>query len=225
MKKVLLFLILLFPLISVAQSKKSLVRLKDGTEIKGVIKAIDPTDAVTLVIAGIETKIKMDNVSAIEEVDNDPSINGKPLSVVEKVVVEDPLKNYKGFLLSRGNNVYVYYSNTDYDNNAKYDKEGGIVIRALLKSDGFWNVVDDMNQAHFTINYCVDTNGHDVATLSISSWRTGKSHLLAIRNTNESVVKNNVIAHDFYLKAIKSLQKKIDKGAISKKYINDFTIK
>ena len=231
MKKLLFFLIAIIPLITNAQKKQSVVTLKSGTKIIGVISSIDPTDAVIISIGGVETNIKFDTIQSIEEADNNSRFHIESTSAKEKqgetvkVPIEDPLKNYKGFLLSKGNNVYVYYSNTEGDKNAKYDKEGGMVIRSLIKSDGFWNVVDDMNQAHFTINYCVDTNGRDKANLSISSWRTGKSHLLDSRKTNESVSKNNAVAFDFYMKEIKSLQKKIEKGSISKTLVNDFTIK
>ena len=67
MKKLLFLLIALLPLIASAQSGQSVVTLKNGTELKGTIKAIDPTDALTIVIAGIETTIKMTDVAKVEE--------------------------------------------------------------------------------------------------------------------------------------------------------------
>ena len=142
-----------------------------------------------------------------------------------KVVVEDPLKDFKGFLLEKGNNVYVNYSNSDEDLNAKYDKEGAMVIRALLKKDGFWNVVDNENQAHFSFHYRVNTKHKDKSYLTVYSFRTGKSVFLAESGTNESELKNNVVAQHFYNHAIKNFQKKIEKGKVSKKIREDFTIK
>ena len=65
--KNLLFLAL-FPLMASAQNGQSVVTLKSGTELKGTIKAIDPTDALTIVIAGVEAKIKMTDIARIEEV-------------------------------------------------------------------------------------------------------------------------------------------------------------
>ena len=47
MKKLLLLLMLLFPVMVSAQEKISVVTLKNGAELKGVITAIDPADAVT----------------------------------------------------------------------------------------------------------------------------------------------------------------------------------
>lgn len=67
MKKLLLLLMLLFPVMVSAQEKISVVTLKNGAELKGVITAIDPADAVTIVIAGIETKVKMADVAKVEQ--------------------------------------------------------------------------------------------------------------------------------------------------------------
>ena len=232
MKKLLILLISLIPFVGAAQDKMVAVKLKNGTNIKGVIKTIDPTDAVVIEIAGMETKIKMENISDIEEVglSNNSTVAVKqdpPEKEVEKVavVVEDPLKNYKGFLLEKGNNVYVYYSNSDEDKNARYDKEAANMLKDLLKKDGFWNVVDNMNQAHFTINYYVDTKRKDKSDLTVSSWRTGHLISLDTHGSNESVEDNKKLAHNFYTKAIKKLQKKILEGKLPKKTIDNFTIK
>ena len=67
MRRSLLLLLLLIPLLASAQEKLSVVTLKNGTELKGEIKSIDPTDALIMVIAGIEMSIKMENVTRIEE--------------------------------------------------------------------------------------------------------------------------------------------------------------
>ena len=226
MKKLLVLLMLLLPLMANAQDKLSVVKLKNGTQLKGVIKSIDPTDAVVMDIAGVETTLKFDSVLSIEALDiNNQIPETNKQFYVEKIPVEDPLKDYKGFLLGKGNNVYIHHSNSDENPNAKYDKEGAIVLRALLKKDGFWNVVDNMFDAHFVISYGVVTTKSDKANLSISSWRINKVHILDSRGTNESVLKNNVVAQDFYNGPIKSLQKKIEKGKLSKKLIEDFTIK
>ena len=93
MKKLLILLITLIPFVASAQEKMSVVTLKSGTELKGVIKAIDPTDALTIVIAGIETTIKMADIAKVESF-SDNSIN--PTNEEKKnvelvpVIVEDP---------------------------------------------------------------------------------------------------------------------------------------
>ena len=74
MKKLFFVLsLLLLPLLASAQSTKSKVVLKNGTEITGVIKSIDPTDAVKIVIAGVETTIKMTDIAKIEEIEQKTS--------------------------------------------------------------------------------------------------------------------------------------------------------
>jgi hypothetical protein len=77
MKK-LLFLLMFLPMMANAQSKLSAVTLKNGTILQGVIKTIDPTDAVTIEIAGVETKIKMDIIQKIEEVGATSAISPTP---------------------------------------------------------------------------------------------------------------------------------------------------
>lgn len=226
MKKLLLVLFILLPLIASAQSGLSAVTLKNGTVLKGIIKQIDSTDAITIDIAGIETKIKMNDVQQIEPIDiTVPNTHGNKSVEIQKVAVSDPLKDYKGFLLAKGNSVYIYSANSDEDPLAKYNTAGANAIKALLKADGFWNVVDHIQQAHFTINYIVDTSRSDYAYLSVSSWRTGKSIIIDKSGTNESIDKNRELAKKFYRKGIVPLQRKIEKGNISKNIITDFTIK
>lgn len=59
--------IAVLPLTIKAQAKTAVVKLKNGTEIKGVIKSLDPMDAITVIVAGMEITIKMENVKRIEE--------------------------------------------------------------------------------------------------------------------------------------------------------------
>ena len=56
----------LFALTINAQETLAVVTLKNGTELKGVIKNFDSTETLTMAISGIEATIKMDNVARIE---------------------------------------------------------------------------------------------------------------------------------------------------------------
>lgn len=90
----LLLLICLIPIMVSGQAKQSVVKLKNGSELKGVIKSIDPMDAVVLSIGGVETTIKMKNVLRIEEVEPAPSTIGKTENIEkqsseEKITVTD----------------------------------------------------------------------------------------------------------------------------------------
>lgn len=78
-KQLLLLLLMLLPVVAVAQEKLSVVTLKNGTVLKGTIKSINPTDALTIVIAGVETSIKMTEVAKIEEENKN-----SPISQLEK---------------------------------------------------------------------------------------------------------------------------------------------
>ena len=50
-----------------AQQKRSVITLKNGTVVTGVVTAINPLESVTVEIAGIITVIPMSEVSKIEE--------------------------------------------------------------------------------------------------------------------------------------------------------------
>ncbi|MBR5729099.1 MAG: SUMF1/EgtB/PvdO family nonheme iron enzyme [Prevotella sp.] len=67
MKYLLSLLMLLSLQVINAQDKQTVVTLKNGTVLTGVIKAIDPTDTLLIVIGGVETKIKMADVAKIGE--------------------------------------------------------------------------------------------------------------------------------------------------------------
>lgn len=66
MRKLIFFLILIIPLVANAQDLISNVTLKNGTVLSGVIKSIDPTESLTIVISGIESTIKMTDVAKVE---------------------------------------------------------------------------------------------------------------------------------------------------------------
>ena len=117
MKKVLLILVAMYSMLASAQSGQSAVKLKDGTILKGIVKHIDPTDALTIEIAGMETQIKMSDIAEVEALREEQSqvIDPQQTEETPQLTVPkrgpkpgDPLNGYKGFLLAKGNNVYVY---------------------------------------------------------------------------------------------------------------------
>ena len=203
---------------SVMEAQESLVvvNLKNGTVIKGTLIRIDPVKEVTLKLSGIETTIPMSEITSIDAVSDKPSKD--TVVNVEEVAGYDPLANYKGFLLAKGNNVYVYCEGKDYE------KAGAEALRKLLKNDGFWNVVDRMQEAHFTINYLVSLRGRDQGYISVSSWRVQQSELIYGESTNETPSPNINIATKGYNKVITSLQKKIEKGEVPQIIKKKFTV-
>lgn len=69
-----------------AQQKRSVITLKNGTVVTGVVTAINPLESVTVEIAGIITVIPMSEVSKIEE-----SAEGSTSQ--ESPETQDPFKN------------------------------------------------------------------------------------------------------------------------------------
>ena len=69
---VLLFCLIAFMANGQSQSKSLIVKLKNGTELKGIIKSIDPMNAMVLFVGGVETTIQMTDVLRVEE-DTQPS--------------------------------------------------------------------------------------------------------------------------------------------------------
>lgn len=209
MKKLLLILIALLPLLASAQNGQSAVKLKNGTVLKGIIKHIDPTDALTIDIAGVETQIKMSDIAEVEALKDDERQEDEPQQTVleRRLVEDDPLSEFTGFLLAKGNNVYVY------SDDSEIGLAGANELKELLEADGFWNVVDNVNEAHFTIYYFVNFKKRDKAIITVSSWRVNfgmdifkeKAHDLEVPNTNK------IIAREGYDKGVKALQQKIAK--------------
>ena len=234
MRNILFALFFLSSLTLIAQTKKVKVSLRNGVTIVGDLKELDALDHITLSVAGSETTIKMTEVAYIDiDIDNVESQqnnapshsanleNGKNV-VKEKVEVVDKLANFKGFLLEKGNHVYVYGGRTNSE------KAGADEIKRLLIKDGFWVVVDNMIDAHFTINYLLKFKGRDQAVLSLSSWRGGKECVVildintAFRLEYDDVSREE--ARDMYYDTILSFQKKIENNTLSKTIKKKFSI-
>lgn len=99
---------MLLPIIAMAQDRISVITLKNGTIMKGNIKSIDPTDVLTIVIAGIETSIKMDNVAKIEE-DNTPSeVSSSELNNDEELTKGDKSDTSNSFIALSSGKRYCF---------------------------------------------------------------------------------------------------------------------
>lgn len=112
--------------------------------------------------------------------------------------------NFKGFLLQKGNNVFI----TSGD--ATHEQAG---VQELIKQtiiDGFWNVVDNIDQAHFIIKYVVNLEGRDKAYLFISTPKGEIEKELDSQGTSESSNENHEIARSMYKKNIMPLYKQIE---------------
>lgn len=218
MKYLLLVFFSAWCLIGSAQTQSSNVKvaMRNGTVISGEIIEFDPLDHIKMKFGSSEITIPMKEVAYVENLNPVENLPER-IDTKDTAKAEDSLANYKGLLLAKGNNVYIYSENEEYE------KAGAKQLKALLKKDGFWNVVDNMIDAHFTIGYIVDLRGRDKAFIHISSWRSEKAMILCVSTTNESVQTNSRLAYEMYNKHIIPFQKKIEKGTISKSIKRDFT--
>lgn len=223
-RKLALFFCLLSILISSAQETQVKVTMRSGSVIIGNLKEFDPLDHVTIMIGEKETRIPMSEVAFL---DQSGLSNNKPVNSEESnnIVHNSPsnnsnLQGFKGFILERGNNVFVY---SDDKNTSK---AGANEIKKLLNKDGFWHVVDDMSDAHFTINYIATFRKRDSAQLSISSWRTSNLVLLTVERPLQLELESTNIreADEMYYNIIVPLQEKIANKKVSKNIKLKFTI-
>ena len=127
MKKLLLLLMLLLPMMANAQEKVSVVTLKNGTQLSGVIKAMDPLDALTIVVGGIEMTIKMADVTKVEDekstANNDVPqiIDNSKLLGEDKLIVRDKAYYPESFDLKVGNSSIKMILIRGGDMNMGYD--------------------------------------------------------------------------------------------------------
>lgn len=129
------------------------------------------------------------------------------------------LSDFHGFLLDKGNNVFISSGEPDYE------IAGAQELIKQITIDGFWTPVSQLNQAHFVIEYHVNLEGRDKAYITIhdphnnlmcsKTWSKGAS---------ESVRENREVARSLYLEALLPLQQLIEKGK-SPKYLEVFNIK
>ena len=160
-----------------------IIRMADGTKI-------DPSAALR---GGLSVQQK-------NEVASNTGGNTRQLDI----------DKYHGYLLARGNNVYVATGS-----GAEYEKSAVSILRKGLQAHGVWNVVDRVEDAHFILQYVVYTAGPDVALIllrtrdnyqraafpSRGSYREDsiKDGLLILffSRTSESISDNANLARDF----------------------------
>ena len=82
--------------------------------------------------------------------------------------------------------------------------------------DGFWNVVDDLSQAHFILKYYVDLEGRDKAHILVMTPNGNIQKSLASSGSSESSNENREVARNLYLNSIMPLYKSIERGKYPK---------
>lgn len=134
----------------------------------------------------------------------------KPDQIPELVSIhkaKDP-----SFLLAKGNNVYV--SSGDYT----YEMAGAQELIKQISIDNFWNVVYDINEADFVIDYHVNLEGRDKGYIDILNPSQTISVSKYHRPASESVGENREVARSIYLEGLVKIQKNFENN----KYMSEF---
>ena len=108
MRKTILIILLLLSLSAYSQERLSVVTLKNGTELEGVIKSIDPTKSLTIEIAGIDTTIDMENVARVGSKKNDTGKTSliNELEDAERITITDMADYPESFDLKIGDESF-----------------------------------------------------------------------------------------------------------------------
>lgn len=133
-------------------------------------------------------------------------------------VVQSKWSDYHGFLLESGNNVYF-----DCTSDPKNDQYNEAALDVLKRHDGFWKMVDQPEDAHFSIVCVASLHEKSKVSIGISSKITGKEEVLGEVKGPEDVSEYRKIVWELYNKHIIPLQKKIETNKTPKRIAKDFT--
>ena len=228
MKKFLFSILLgIFPLLV---SSQTIIATKSGDFIKGY--NVDIGEDYVYYTQDISeespiNKIAKNNVFAIRKENGEQVVfDSKAEELADSIYIREEgygdkslpdvdIDNYEGFLLQKGNVVYVESGDTDYE------KAGANRLREHILEDGFWKLASRKEQAHFIFKYRVIIKGHDHLDPQFIDTRSGltpkeqkKVYPNLLKNiwigANESVDENPEFA-DKLFKLIKHLQKYVEK--------------
>ena len=188
-----LILLLLVPTILLAQD---LIIPKQGNPISAYEVAIGDTYVfyqISLDTTAQTMRIAKDDILMIRKADGTAlnlteSASAVAAQPAEEVVQEErfpivDIENYHGFLLQKGNCVYIP-TDSPYD----YERAGQEELKRLMEKEGIWQVVDKLEQAHFVLIYYTCLVGQD---MSYGVFRTrGEYKNKQIINSNFWVVSD-----------------------------------
>ncbi len=146
------------------------------------------------------------------------------------------INNYKGFLLAEGNKVFIPQNSPN-----DYERAGATSLKDIIKEKLFWIAVDSEYEAHFILEYIVDTSGSDNAYYKILSrdrsfvfnskkdgYNVPGINRLGYKSTNENIDKNIEVAKKLHKECIEPLYDIIKKYTRKNKvprYLKDFDIR
>lgn len=148
----------------IIEVSKSEIKYKDWSYVEGPTFVIDTREITSVVYSNGSVQL-FESQPTVSQ-----SVEGTTVSEPKVVQPDVDLSNFHGLLIAEGNCVYVPTNGpTDYE------QAGQQTLKECLRSDGFWKVVDDINQAHFVIQYGVCLKGEDRAFMyfrSVSSYQS-----------------------------------------------------
>lgn len=116
-------------------------------------------------------RIAKDSVLMVRKADgsvlenNNTTINKLKNSSYEKEVKDYPIikdEDIHGSLIAEGNKVFI-----PTNSSAEYVRAGQEVLKELVTKSGYWTVVDDLEQAHFVLQFGTSTSGRDFSFIAI----------------------------------------------------------
>lgn len=124
---VLLMCLLCYVNVNAQQQKRSVITLKNGTSVTGVITAINPLEAITVEIAGISTSIPMSEVSKIEDAPEASTAQTAP-----QPAGQDPFKN-PSLITSDDKDKLRVLDRADYPESFELNFDGQVIKMILVR--------------------------------------------------------------------------------------------
>lgn len=196
-----------------------------------VVKVVEPEPEPALVVAPVvkEPEPEPEPVKVVEPEPTpapvlaavpEPEPVSEPEPAPEPVKISSKFANYRGFLLEAGNNVYLSCMSSPKD--VAYDEAAIDVLTRQIRRDGFWQIVENPEEAHFILNCDVNPNDGKVS-LSMSSELTGGKEELGSIKGAEDETEYRKLVWELYNKYVIPMQRKIEKGNVSKHTRKIFT--
>lgn len=149
-------------------------------------------NAVMDFIAGLQ------NIKSANKTNNDFEEDVKPIKKHKPTIVPLDITNYKGNLLSLSNRVCIIPSHLS--NSGEW--AGVNELKKQITIDNPWEIVNFPEQAHFIIEYVLETEGRDKAYIKIMSRDRSICYTSRSVNAGESISDNREAANDLYQSAL-----------------------
>lgn len=132
----------------------------------------------------------------------------KPVKKQKPRIEPLDISNYKGNLLSLSNSVCIIPSNSSRNG----EWAGVNELKKQITIDKAWNIVSYPEEAHFIIEYVLETEGRDKAYIKIMSRDRSICHISRSSGAGESVSDNKETAKSLYKSVLVPIENLLEKG-------------